>query len=69
MDFIKLHQISRGVTKPTWINKKKIIYIQPYEGVLASDQAATVMLVEEVEAPLFVSESCDEIFREIEKES
>lgn len=67
MEFIKVTQVSRGETKKTWINNDKIIYIQSYEGGSA-ELAKSIMLVQDIGSPLFLVESCDEIFRKIELE-
>ena len=65
MDFIKVTQVHRGETKKTWINKEKIIYIQSYEGD-SNELAKSIMVVQDIGSPLFLVETCDEIFRKIE---
>lgn len=65
MNFIKITHVSRGETKKAWVNKDKIIYIEPYEGD-SNDPTRTLILVEDIGSPFFVAETCDDVFLKIE---
>ena len=65
MNLIKLTHVNRGETRRAWINKDKIIYMQPINGD-SDDLAKTVMLVQDVGTPFSIAETCDDILVKIE---